>query len=328
MNYGPLLFLAAFFALAGSWSGFVLTPQLQLGRMRQTNTVGGAATTYPVARPGLAGQGLQVYRANGCAYCHSQQVGQTGTLLDIALTDAGTNQAATIAALLKLAEAPADQPTVLTALPALAPARSNASDAALLTELPKSFLRSSTREAANAAVKTLNSTSAKAQILIVPVGPDLARDWGKRRTVAEDFLFDSPVMPGSQRVGPDLANIGTRQPDSNWHFLHLYAPQAQVKGSAMPPYRFLFEKRRIRLQPSPEALVLPAEVAPPAGYEVVPKPVAQALAAYLVSLRANAPLFSAPLTVPGALTPSNGTNAPAAPDTTATNAPTAAASAK
>jgi cbb3-type cytochrome oxidase cytochrome c subunit len=331
MNYGPLLFLAAFFALAGSWSGFVLTPQLQLGRMQQTNTVGGAATTYPVARPGLAGQGLQVYRANGCAYCHSQQVGQTGTLLEIALTDAGTNQAATIAALLKLAEAPADQPTLLTALGPWGGSSSNALTTGLLSELPKSFLRSSTRDAANAAVKTLNATSAKAQLLIVPVGPDLARGgrgWGRRRSVAEDFLYDSPVMPGSQRVGPDLANVGSRQPDANSLLLHLYAPQTQVKGSTMPPYRFLFEKRRIRLQPSPEALVLPAEVAPPTGYEVVPKPAAQELAAYLVSLRANAPLFSAPLTVPAAAAPSNGTNAPAAPATTTTNSPTAAASAK
>ena len=331
MNYGPLLFLAAFFALASSWSGFVLAPQLQLGRLQQTNTVGSAATTYPVARPGLAGQGLQVYRANGCAYCHSQQVGQTGTLLEIALTDVGTNQAATMAALLKLAEAPADQPTLLTALPELAAARGNASGGALLTGLPKAFLRSSTRGAANAAVKTLNATSAKAQLWIVPVGPDLARGgwgWGRRRTVAEDFLFDSPAMPGSQRVGPDLANIGERQPDANWHLLHLYAPQAQVKGSTMPPFRFLFEKRRIRFQPSPEALVLPSEMAPPAGYEVVPKPAAKALAAYLVSLRADAPLFCAPLTAPAATAPSSGTNAPAAPGATTTSAATAAASAK
>ena len=94
MNYGPLLFLAAFFALASSWCSFVLTPQLQIGRLQQTNTVGGASATYPVARPGLARQGLEIYRANGCAYCHSQQVGQTGTLLEITLTDAGTNQVA------------------------------------------------------------------------------------------------------------------------------------------------------------------------------------------------------------------------------------------
>ena len=66
-------------------------------------------------------------------------------------------------------------------------------------------------------------------------------------------------MPGSQRVGPDLANVGARLPDANWHLLHLYAPQLQVKGSTMPPYRFLFEKRRIERRPSPEALVLPPD---------------------------------------------------------------------
>ena len=309
MNYGPLLFLAAFFALAGSWSGFVLTPQFQIGRLQQTNTIGGAVTTYPIARPGLAQQGLEVYRANGCAYCHSQQVGQTGTLLEIVLTEVGTNQAAITAALLKLAAIPTDQPIVLTATPHLEAARTNATNATLFSGLPKAFLRSSSRESANAAVRTLNATGAKAQLWIVPVGPDLSRGWGKRRTVAEDFLFDSPVMPGSQRVGPDLANVGVRQPDINWHLLHLYAPRQQVPGSTMPPYRFLFEKRRIRFQPSPEALALPADLPPPAGYEIVPKPAAKALAAYLVNLRADAPLFIAPMTLPAQATPPTPTNA-------------------
>ena len=80
--------------------------------------------------------------------------------------------------------------------------------------MPKSFLRSCKPRSRQRAVKTLNATGAKAQLWIVPVGPDMARGWGKRRTVAEDFLFDSPVMPGSQRVGPDLANVGLRQPDA------------------------------------------------------------------------------------------------------------------
>ncbi len=319
MNYGPLLFLAAFFALASSWSGFVLMPQLQLGRLQQTNTVGSAGTTYPVPRPGLAGQGLQVYRANGCACCHSQQVGQTDTLLDIALTDAGTNQAATVAALLKLAEPVADEATALSALPPLAGAKTDAHGQALLTGLPRAFLRSSTRQAADAAVKTLNSTSAKAELWIVPVGPDLARGWGRRRSVAEDFLFDSPVMPGSQRVGPDLADVGTRLPDMNWHLVHLYAPRAQVKGSAMPPYRFLFEKRKIGLQPSSEALMLPAEAALPAGYEVVPRPAAKALAAYLISLRTDAPLYVAPMALASA-GPGTPTNALVVPNAGASNA--------
>ena len=143
MNYGPLVFLAAFFALASSWCGFVLTPQLQIGRLQQTNTVGSAAATYPVARPGLARQGLEIYRANGCAYCHSQQVGQTGAVLDIALADAGTNHAATITALLKLAESATNQPNALTLLAAWQPGRSNAPGAAILEGLPKAFFRSS-----------------------------------------------------------------------------------------------------------------------------------------------------------------------------------------
>jgi cytochrome c oxidase cbb3-type subunit 2 len=256
----------------------------------------------------LARQGLEVYRANGCAYCHSQQVGQSGTMLDIALTDAGTNQAATIAALLKLAERLPDQPTRLTMLAPLQPGVSNAASATLLEGLPKAFLRSSTREAANAAIKTLNATSAKAQLWIVPVGPDLARGWGKRRSVAEDFLFDATVMPGSQRVGPDLMNVGARQPDANWHLRHLYAPRLEVKGSSMPPYRFLFEKRKVGDRPSPDALALPAESAPEAGYEIVPKPAAKALTAYLINRRADAPLFDAPVTLPviaGTVTPTN-----------------------
>jgi hypothetical protein len=225
-------------------------------------------------------------------------VGQTGTLLDIALTDAGTNQAATIAALVKLAEGSADRPTNLTLLLPLPPGPSNATNAASLTGLPKAFLRSATREAANAAVKTLNATSAKAQLWIVPVGPDLARNWGKRRSVAQDYLFDATVLPGSQRVGPDLANIGVRQPDANWQLRHLYAPRLEVPGSTMPPYRFLFEKRKIASRPSPDALTLPAGTAPDAGYEIVPKPAAKAVVAYLAALRADAPLFSAPMSLP------------------------------
>ena len=91
LNRGPLLFLASFFALASSWFGYVLIPQAQLGRMQPTNTVP-AGITYPLARPGLARQGLEVYRANGCAACHSQQVGQTATVCDVLLTELGKRQ--------------------------------------------------------------------------------------------------------------------------------------------------------------------------------------------------------------------------------------------
>src|SRR5882724_8198538 len=77
MNPGPLLFLAAFFAMATSWCGFVLVPQLQMGRQQQQE-VKETGALYPALRPGLARQGAEVYRANGCFYCHTEQVRPKG----------------------------------------------------------------------------------------------------------------------------------------------------------------------------------------------------------------------------------------------------------
>ncbi len=296
MRHGALVYLGAFFALALSWTGFVLTPQMQVGQMVATNTVP-AGARYPVARPGLAQQGLQVYRANGCAYCHSQQVWQQGTVFDVMLTDGGTNQ-----------------PGVVAALQAVMPRLSRPEALQLLEGLPKPVLRGVSREEAESAVKKLTTSGAKATLWIEPVGPDLARGWGKRRSVPEDFLYDYPVLLGAQRVGPDLADVGVRQPDVGWHLRHLYAPASVVTGSVMPGYPYLFEKRRVVGAGSADALALSGDHAPEVGYEVVPKPEAKALAAYLVSLRADAPLFTAPFSV-------GASGGPAAPATNA--APTA-----
>jgi cbb3-type cytochrome oxidase cytochrome c subunit len=286
MNYGPLVFLAAFFALSASWFGFVLTPQVQLGRQQQETNIVNTAELYPQARPGVAHQGLEVYRANGCASCHSQQVRQSGMVVDVVLTEAGTN---------------------LTALAdALKMVNSSATPAGL-GGLPKTVLQGVTIDMAEAVVKALKTAGAKADAHVIPVGPDISRGWGLRRSVAADFLYDNPVMLGSLRVGPDLANVGSRLPDANWHLRHLYSPQADVKGSAMPSYRFLFEKRRIQGQSSPDALQLLQEFAAPAGYEIVPRPEAKQLVAYLLSLHSDTPLFEAPMYVP----PPAPTNAPA-----------------
>jgi cbb3-type cytochrome oxidase cytochrome c subunit len=279
MRHGALVYLGAFFALAMSWAGFVLTPQMQVGQMVATNTLS-AGARYPVARPGLAQQGLQVYRANGCAYCHSQQVWQRGTVFDVMLTDGGTNQAGVVAA-----------------LQAVMPRLSRPEALGMLEGLPKVVVKGVSREEAESAIKKLTTSGAKAALWIEPVGPDMARGWGRRRTVPEDFLYDYPVMLGGQRVGPDLANIGVRQPDERWHLRHLYAPGSVVAGSVMPGYPYLFEERRVVGEGSPDALAMSGQHAPAAGYEVVPKPEAKALAAYLVSLRAEAPLFTAPLSL-------------------------------
>ena len=257
MKNGFWIFLAGFAALGGSWCGFVLAPELQLGGAKQTTTLN-SSDVYPVGRPGEANQGLSVYRANGCAACHTEQVRQTGIACVMTLTDAGKNPEA-------------------------------------VTNLISSLkLTGLTKEEADAASDKISAAGGKTEIHIIATGPDIARGWGMRQSVADDFLHDNPVQLGSLRAGPDLSNIGARA-DANWQLLHLYAPQSVVKGSTMPPFRYLFEVRKIGREPSPNALKLPPEFAPPAGYEVVPKPEARELAAYLSSLRATVPLYDAPI---------------------------------
>lgn len=206
MNFGPLIFLGIFFTMSLSWLGLVLGPNLQLGH-QQPEPNEKTGQLYPQARAGLAAQGAEIYRANGCFYCHSQQVGPKG------------------------------------------------------------------------------------------IGPDFARGWGTRRTVAADYLFDSPAMTGSRRIGPDLANIGVRQPDENLLLAHLFDPQSTMangKKSNMPQYPYLFEKRKISGGTSAHAVKFPSNSQAQNGFEIIPRREALALVAYLKSLQSETPLLELP----------------------------------
>jgi cytochrome c oxidase cbb3-type subunit 2 len=96
-------------------------------------------------------------------------------------------------------------------------------------------------------------------------------------------------------MGPDLANVGVRLPDAQWHLQHLFLPKSLVPGSTMPPYPFLFEERAIGARPAPDALKLTGAAAPAEGREVVPTDRARALVAYLKSMKSMVALFEAPL---------------------------------
>jgi len=121
-------------------------------------------------------------------------------------------------------------------------------------------------------------------------GTDIARGWGDRRTVPRDYLYDDPILLGSMRTGPDLANIGSRQSDDAWHLLHLYNPLVTSPDSIMPPFGYLFESRRIVGERSYDALPLKNEWAPPDGFEVIPTDRAKALVAYLKAQNRTFPL--------------------------------------
>ncbi len=277
MNHGPLIFLGILFALASSWFGMVVSPQLQFGGQQQVSA-GPAVPRYPVPRSGSAQAGREVYRANGCVYCHTQQIRQAGAHFDVVLAGSGTNKEELVRA-------------VLNVNPGL-----RADGAAKLVEAPpKPVLQGLTYRDADLAAKRLAVADAKVNVVLVPTGPDIERGWGRRSSVAQDYLYDQPVLLGNLRLGPDLTNISRRQTNAAWHFLHLYDPKLVSTKSTMPRYPFLFEKRRIGQRPSPEALTLPPSLALEPQYEIIPKPEARELVAYLLSLQSDVPLFEAPL---------------------------------
>lgn len=112
--------------------------------------------------------------------------------------------------------------------------------------------------------------------------PDALRGWG-RASVAADYAYDTPHLLGTMRTGPDLLNIGARQPSRDWHLGHLYAPRAYTPGSIMPPYPYLFDVRQGAAQPGEVVVNLPSAYAKP-GQVVIAKPEALALVEYLISL--------------------------------------------
>ncbi|MBP8140446.1 MAG: cbb3-type cytochrome c oxidase subunit II [Acidovorax sp.] len=122
-------------------------------------------------------------------------------------------------------------------------------------------------------------------------GPDLARGWG-RATVAADYAYDRPHLLGTMRTGPDLMNIGVRQPSEQWHLGHLYQPRAYVPGSIMPSYPFLFElKTSDQVAPGDVQVQLPPGQSP-RGQVVVARPEAMDLVRYLQSLDRSYPVSS------------------------------------
>ena len=121
--------------------------------------------------------------------------------------------------------------------------------------------------------------------------PDALRGWG-RASVASDYAYDTPHLLGTMRTGPDLLNIGARQPSRDWHLGHLYAPRAYTPGSIMPPYPYLFEVRQGMAQPGEVVVNLPPAYAKP-GQVVIAKSEALALVDYLISLDRTYPALNA-----------------------------------
>jgi cytochrome c oxidase cbb3-type subunit 2 len=97
----------------------------------------------------------------------------------------------------------------------------------------------------------------------------------------------TPAVLGSERTGPDLTNVGKRQPSQQWHYMHLYNPRAVVEASVMPAFPWLF--RTVEDPPNDATVVSMPEGYGPKEGKVIPNERGKALVAYLTSLK-QAPL--------------------------------------
>jgi cytochrome c oxidase cbb3-type subunit 2 len=104
-----------------------------------------------------------------------------------------------------------------------------------------------------------------------------------RPSVGGDYAYSTPQLLGTERTGPDLTNIGERQPSDVWQYIHLWDPRAVVHESIMPRYTWLFQVKATA-DPSDITVPLPPGFGPKSGV-VVATQQAKDLVAYLKSLK-------------------------------------------
>ena len=95
MNKAPWIFMGILFTMSLSWWGMVYGPATQLGG--DTPDKGDGTALKP--RVGLARQGEQVYRENGCYYCHTRTATGGKFGYELQLTQLGDDRALTVEAI-------------------------------------------------------------------------------------------------------------------------------------------------------------------------------------------------------------------------------------
>lgn len=297
------LFCGLFGTFAFSWLGLVAIPNAQIGHLNPQSDEEGT-DVYPVPKSGMAERGRRVYAANGCVYCHSQQVRPEygGSDIDRKWGDRRSaprdyifdrpvqlgkeRMGPDLSNIGKRAPAEEENATAASA-PVTAPAASTTPGATS----PAPAAATTPRPAAATSPAQSASPAAAAAASVAPsASPAVA-------------AATSPAPSASPETGGELPAYSAA-----WHHRHLYSPRSLNDDSNMPAYRFLYEKRRISGERSADALDLTGRDAPGDGWEVVPTYDAQCLVAFLMSLDQSHPLKEVKSAAPSGSPP-----APAAP---------------
>jgi cbb3-type cytochrome oxidase cytochrome c subunit len=295
------LFLGIFGTFAFSWTGLMLIPNFQIGHLDPQVSQDDENDIYPVPKSGMADRGRKIYAANGCVYCHSQQVRADYAASDIE-RKWGTRRSA-----------PRDyifeRPAMLGKM-RLGPDLSNVGKRAPSEDAsPSPSASPAASPAANAAASP--ATNAAASPAASPVKTVAATSPAPAPATATAATVPSPSPNPAATTAPttpDTAVSSTGMPpqySAAWHHLHLYSPRSVLAGSTsnMPSFKFLYEKRRVSGERSADALKLTGAEALPDEWEVVPTYDAKCLVAYLMSLDQSHALTEAKLNAAPASAP-------------------------
>src|SRR5439155_22427507 len=316
------LFLGIFGTFAFSWIGLTVIPTWQIGHLNPESDEEGT-DVYPRPQSGMFERGGRVYAANGCVYCHSQQVRADYIADDIDrkwgnrrsaprdyiferpaflgkmrmgqdLANIGTRApAAEESPAPAGAASPAAQGAAVSSPPAEAPAKASPPPSQAASPAPKS----SPVTAPGASPGTSPAATSPPAVSQTSSPPP-----GQRTGVASPSpgQMANATPGGSSPAAPSAQTPSAPWPiqtaglppmySAAWHHVHLYAPRSINPDSNMPAYRFLYEKRRIAGERSAEALQLSGSDTPPEGWEVVPTYDAKCVVAYLMGLNQSHPL--------------------------------------
>jgi len=332
------LFIGIFGTFAFSWVGLTVIPTWQIGHLNPESDEEGT-DIYPRPQSGMFVRGAHVYAANGCAYCHSQQV-RADYIADDIERKWGNRRSAPRDYIFErpvflgkmrmgqdLANIGARAPA-----PEESPAPGGAASPAAATSPATTTAAAPASAPSTAPAASPGTSPARA------VPPNASPPPGQPTGVASPSpgQMANTTPGGSSPAAPSAQTPGAPWPiqtaglppmySAAWHHVHLYAPRSINPDSNMPAYRFLYERRRVAGERSADALQLSGGDAPPEGWEVVPTFDAKCVVAYLMGLNQSHPLKEvrsvggAPATgggpspaAPGASPPPAAAKPPAAP---------------
>jgi cytochrome c oxidase cbb3-type subunit 2 len=282
------LFLGIFGTFAFSWIGLTVIPTWQIGHLNPESDEEGT-DIYPRPQSGMFKQGEHVYAANGCVYCHTQQV-RADYIADDIERKWGNRRSAPLDYIFErpvflgkmrmgqdLANIGARAPA-----PEESPAPAGAPQGAAVSSPP-----SSPATASAASPGTSPASAASPNASPPPGQPTGIASPSPGHMANTTPGGSSPAAPSAQTPGAPWPIQTAGLPpmySAAWHHVHLYAPRSINRDSNMPAYRFLYEERRIGGERSAEALQLSGPDAPPEGWEIVPTYDAKCVVAYLMGL--------------------------------------------